>query len=70
MAQLVKRLALGFFSGHAFTVPGFKPCVRLCADSAKPDLDYPSPSLPAPPLALSVSLEINKLKKKIIEHYA
>ena len=36
VAQLVKRLALGFGSGHDLTVHGFEPRIKLCADGSEP----------------------------------
>ena len=36
MAQSVKRLTLGFSSGHDLTVHGFEPYVGLSTDSAEP----------------------------------
>ena len=59
MAQLVKRLTLDFSSGHDLVVCEFKPCIGLHTDRAEPAWDSLSPSLSAPPLALSVS-KINK----------
>ena len=57
MAQLVKRLILGFGSDHDLMVCEFELHVRLCADGAEPAWDSPSPSLFAPPpLMLSPSL--------------
>ena len=45
---------------------GSSPRIGLCADSAEPAWDSLSPSLSAPPpLTLSLSLKINKLKKMI-----
>ena len=54
VAQLVKRLTLGFGSGHNLTVREFKPCVGLCADSSEPAWDSLSPLLSAR-LSLSLS---------------
>ena len=66
MAQSIKCLTLDFSSGHDYTVCGFKPHIMQCAESAEPALDSLSPSLFAPPLLVfSLSLKINKLKKKI-----
>ena len=63
MAQSVKRLTLGFGSGHDLMVCEFKPRGRLCADNVEPAWDSLSPSLSAPPLsALSLS-KTNKLEK-------
>ena len=63
MAQWVKRLTLGFGSGHDLMVGEIESCVGLCADSAEPAWDSLSPSLSASPqhvLSLSLSLKINK----------
>ena len=60
VGQSVKRLTLGFGSGHDLTVCGIKPHLRLCADSAEPAWGSPCPS----PLPLSLFLKMNKLKKK------
>ena len=49
VAQSVKCPALDFRSGHDPTVRGFKPHIRLCADSVEPAWDSLSPSLSAPP---------------------
>ena len=60
VARSVKRLTLGFNSGHDFTVGEFEPHAGLCADNIEPAWD----SLSAPPwLALSLSQKINKHKK-------
>ena len=62
MAQSVKRPTLDLSSGHDLTVCGFEPCVGLCADRVGPAWD----SLSAPPsLTHTLSLKINKLKKKV-----
>ena len=63
VAQLVKRLALDFGSGHDLMVREFKSRVGLCTDSAEPAWDSLSRSLPLslPVLSLSLSLKINKL---------
>ena len=53
-AQLVKRLTLGFSSGHDLTVRGIEPRVQLCADTEEPAWDSLSLSGPPPK-------EINKL---------
>ena len=45
VAQLVKRLTLDLSSGLDLTVPGIKPHIRLCADSAEPAWDFVSPSV-------------------------
>ena len=64
MTQLVEGPTLDFGSGHDLTVPEIEPCIGLHADSAEPAWDSLSPLLFAPPpLSLSVSLKINKLKK-------
>ena len=56
VAQLVKRLTLGFGSGHDLTVCGIKPCVGLHALSAEPAWDSLSLSLcPSPTRALTLS---------------
>ena len=49
VAQLDKRLTLGFSLGHGVTVHGFQPHIRLCADHLSL-LGILSPSLSAPPL--------------------
>ena len=67
MARLVKRWTLDFGSGHDFTVCGVKPCVGLCAASARSLLGILSPFLSASPLFMctrALSLKINKLKKR------
>ena len=67
MAQLGKRPTLGFGSGHDLTVHEFEPHLGLCADSVGSAWDSLSPSLslPLPCLRmLSLSLKINKFKKK------
>ena len=67
VAQLVKRLTLGFDSGHDLTVCETEPCIWLCTDRAEPAWDFLPLSVSVPPvLALSVSLclKMNKLKKK------
>ena len=62
MLQSVKRLTLGFGSGHDVTVRGIEPLMGLCTDSAEPAWD--PLSLSAPPLRiLSHSLKINFKKK-------
>ena len=53
VAQLVKRLTLGFSSEHDLPVREFKPRVRLHADRAEPAGD-----------SLSLSQNKNKLKEK------
>ena len=61
MAQWVKRLTLGFSSGHNLPVHEFKPHVRLLTVSSEIGILSLSPSLSAPTLLiLSVSLKINK----------
>ena len=58
MAQLVRRLPLGFGSGHDLAVRGFEPCVRLWVDRTEPAWDSLAPSLSAPSaLALSLPLK-------------
>ena len=52
MAQSVKRPTLGFGSSRDLTVQAFEPRAQLCADSGEPAWD-------------SLSLKINKLKKKL-----
>ena len=59
MVQLVKHLTLDFGSGHDLRVRGFKPCVRICADSVEPS--WNSLSLSLCPSLLKIN---NKLKKK------
>ena len=54
-----------FSSGHGLPVHELEPCTGFSAVTIEPTLDPLSPSLSAPPpLALSVSLKINKLLKK------
>ena len=45
MAQLVKRLTLGFGPGHDLTVCEAEPCIGPFADSAEPAWDSLPPSL-------------------------
>ena len=52
VAQLVKRLTIGFGSGHDCTVSGFKPHTGLHAGSVEPAFD---------------SLPLSQIKKKKIE---
>ena len=57
VAQSVKRLTLGFGSGHDLTICGIEPCVRLCTDSSEPAWDSLFPSLclcPSPMLDRSL----------------
>ena len=54
--QLVKRLTLGFGSGHGLLVCEFKPRIGLCADSVEPAWDSLCLPLPLPPPVLSLSL--------------
>ena len=56
VAQLVKRLALDFGSGHDLMVREFESRVGLCADSAEPAWDSLSRSLPLSLPVLSLSL--------------
>ena len=60
VARSVKRLVLGFSSGHDLTVCGFRPYIRLCSEDTEPAWDSlslslslcPSPTLlPAPSLS-------------------
>ena len=61
VAPLVKRLTLGFDSGHDLTVCEFEPPFGLCADSTA-SLGF---SLSPLPLSLLVlSLKVNKLITK------
>ena len=70
MAQVIERSTLDFGSGHDLTVRGFKPRVRLCADSLEPGACFGfcvslSLSLPLPcSHALSLSLSKLNIKKK------
>ena len=64
MAQSVKRLTLGFGSGHDLAVCEFEPHTGLRTDSVETAWDSLCLSAP-PPLALSVSL--SKIKKKILK---
>ena len=61
MAQSVKRLTPGFSSGHDLILHEFEPCIGLCASSMNPAWTSLSICLSA---SLSLSLKINKLKKK------
>ena len=65
VARVVESPALDFGSGHDLMVLGIKPSVGLHADSTEPARDSRSLSLPLPYLCL-LSLNINKLKKKIV----
>ena len=59
VAQSVKHPAIDVSSGPGLTVRGFKPRIRLCADSLEPASNSVSPSLslyPYPIHALSLSL--------------
>ena len=71
MAQSVEHPASALVmirSDHDLTVPEIEPCIRLSALGTEPALDPLSPSLPLSPAhALSLSLKINKLKKKVVE---
>ena len=69
VAGSVKRLTLGFGSGHDLTIGGFEPRVGLHADSsaliAWSLLGILSLPLCRPfPRSLSLSLKINKMKLK------
>ena len=55
VAQSVKRLTLGFVSGHDVTVRDFESRVRLCTNSTEPTSDPLSPFCP-PLLMLARSL--------------
>ena len=60
VAQSVKRLTLGFGSGHDLTVHEFEPCVGSALTSVEPAWDFSLLlSLPLPSL-LSLSFKINK----------
>ena len=62
-ALSVKRLTLGFGSGHDLTVCEFEPHVRLCADSSEPAWDSLSLSLSLSlPLPCSCSLSRSQNK--------
>ena len=52
MAQMVKRLTLGFGSGRDRTVRELEPRVGLCTDGVEPAWDSPSPP-PALPLKIN-----------------
>ena len=60
VTQLVKRLTLGFSSGHDLRVPELEPCVRLHAGHLLGILSLP-PSLSLP--VQTLSLKINKFLK-------
>ena len=53
--SVVKRMTLGFSSGHDLTAHGFEPHIGLRADSVEPAWDSLSPSL-SPSLAILISL--------------
>ena len=57
VAQSVKRLTLGFGSGHDLTVCGVEPCVWLCVFTAEPTWDS---------LSLSLSKKITFFKKSCV----
>ena len=65
VAQLVKRLTLGFSSGHDLTMWEFEPRLRVRADSMEPAWGSVSLLCALSPLPhihfLSLSLKINKL---------
>ena len=67
VAQSVGPLALGFSSDRDLTVHGFKPHIRLCADSVGPAWDSPSLSLSLSPLSapLLLALPLSRSKKQI-----
>ena len=69
VAQLVKRLTLGFGSGYDLMVCEFKPHVRLCTDSKESAWKSLSLPLSAPaPLVLSFFLSLSfSLSLKINE---
>ena len=63
MVHSVKRLTLGFGSGHDLMVCEVEPHTALSAGSAESGWDSLSPSLSAPPLlppSLSLSLSLSK----------
>ena len=64
MAQSVKRPTLDFCSGHDLAVRGFKPHIRLHADSAEPAWDFLSSSLSTPPLFAHTRVLSLKISKK------
>ena len=59
MAQLVKCPTVGFSPGQDLMVHGFKPCIRLCADSVETAWDSVSSLCPPPLLTLSLSLSLS-----------
>ena len=67
MAQLVKRPALGFGSGHDIMVHGMESCVGLCADSMELawilSLLLPLP-LPCLCMLVLCSISLSKKRKK------
>ena len=67
----VKCQTLGFHSGHDLMVHEIKPQVGLCADSKGPAWDSLSSLCPSPPLALSLSRNIDKhfLKERNPLHF-
>ena len=69
MAQLVKHQTVNFGSGRDLMVRGFKPRIRLHADSTGPAWDSLSlPLLHTTPHVLSLSLsKINKINLKRVK---
>ena len=57
-AESVKHPTPDFGSGHDLTVHGIEDCVSLCADSVEPGWDSLSPSLPAPPGLMLITLSL------------
>ena len=58
VAQLNKRLILGFGSGHDLAVCETEPRLRLCADSEEPAWDSLSTAPLSAPILLTLSLKI------------
>ena len=66
MAQWVEHPALDFGSGRDLTVCGFKPHIRLRADTADPAWNSLSLPLSAPPpLSLKINFKNFKMLKNI-----
>ena len=64
VAQSVKRLTLGFVSGHDVTVRDFESHVRLCTNSTEPTSDPLSPFCPSLAHARAFSLSLSKINLK------
>ena len=64
--QLVKHPTLDFGSLHDPTAHGFKPCVRLCAETMEPAWDSLSP---APSLSLRIKEILDAVTEKLSFHH-